>query len=202
MAPDDLDSLRFARLAGEGTAALEAGDAATAAQRFAEALALWRGPAFAGIDVPSVRAEAGRLEEMRLAALESRAEALLAAGRHGEVIAELETLTAAYPLRERLWSLRMLALYQAGRQGDALHAYGDLRAILADDLGIDPGPALRDLHARIVRQDPALEQPASRRAAGAPASAPQTRYVQAAAASASPTRSSGTETATSSSCPA
>ena len=62
------------------------------------------------------------------------------AGRHGEVIAELETLTAAHPLRERLWSLRMLALYRAGRQADALRAYGDLRAILADELGIEPGP--------------------------------------------------------------
>jgi len=180
VAPGDLDSLRFTRLASEGTAALGAGDAVMAAQRLTEALALWRGPAFAGIDVPSVRAEGGRLEEMRLAALESRAEALLAAGRHGEAIAELETLTAAHPLRERLWSLRMLALYQAGRQADALHAYGDLRGILADELGIDPGPALRDLHARIVRQDPALDQPASRRGAGVPAAAPQTRYVQAA----------------------
>jgi DNA-binding SARP family transcriptional activator/pimeloyl-ACP methyl ester carboxylesterase/class 3 adenylate cyclase len=180
VAPGDLDSLSFARLADEGSAALEAGDAAMAAQRLTEALALWRGPAFAGVDVPSVRAEAGRLEEMRLAALESRAEALLASGRHGEAITELETLTAAHPLRERLWSLRMLALYQAGRQADALHAYGDLRAILADELGIDPGPALRDLHARIVRQDPALDEAAGRRPTDLPPGAPQTRYVQAA----------------------
>jgi DNA-binding SARP family transcriptional activator/pimeloyl-ACP methyl ester carboxylesterase len=180
VAPGDLDSLGFTRLASEGTAALEAGDAATAAQRLTEALALWRGPAFAGIDAPAVRAEAGRLEEMRLAALESRAEALLAAGRHGEAIAELETLTAAHPLRERLWALRMLALYQAGRQADALHAYADLRTILADELGIDPGPALRDLHVRIVRQDPALDQPPGRRVAGVPSAAPQTRYAQAA----------------------
>ncbi len=129
--------------------------------------------------MPSVRTEAGRLEEMRLAALESRAEALLAAGRPGEVIAELETLTAAHPLRERLWALRMLALYRAGRQADALRAYAGLRTILADELGIDPGPALRDLHAGIVRQDPALDRPASRGTAGVPA-APQTRYAQAA----------------------
>jgi DNA-binding SARP family transcriptional activator len=139
VAPGELDSLRFARLADEGTAALEAGDAVAATQRLTEALTLWRGPAFAGIDAPSVRAEAGRVEEMRLAVLESRAEALLAAGRHSEVIAELETLTAAHPLRERLWSLRMLALYQAGRQADALHAFGDLRTILVDELGIETG---------------------------------------------------------------
>jgi DNA-binding SARP family transcriptional activator/pimeloyl-ACP methyl ester carboxylesterase len=177
---DGLDSLRFARLAGEGSAALAAGDAAAAAQRLTEALSLWRGPAFAGVDAPSVRADAGRLEEMRLAALESRAEALVEAGRHGEVIAELETLTAAHPLRERLWSLRMLALYQAGRQADALRAYADLRTILAGELGIDPGPALRDLHTRIVRQDPALDQPARRPGAGLADDAPQTRYAQAA----------------------
>jgi DNA-binding SARP family transcriptional activator/pimeloyl-ACP methyl ester carboxylesterase len=180
VAPGDVDSLRFAALAGEGTAALDAGDAATAAQRLTEALGLWRGPAFAGIDVPSVQAEAGRLEEMRLAAQESRAEALLAAGRDAEAVAELEMLTGAQPLRERLWSMRMLALYRAGRQADALRTYADLRTILADDLGIDPGPALRDLHARIVRQDPALDLRAPRRTAGAPAGPPQTRYVQAA----------------------
>jgi DNA-binding SARP family transcriptional activator len=153
---------------------------AAAVPRLTEALALWRGPAFAGIDVPSVHTEAGRLEEMRLAALESRAEALLESGRHGEAIAELETLTAAHPLAERLWSLRMLALYRAGRQADALRAYAGVREILAGELGIDPGPALRDLHARIVRQDPALDGPGRRRTAGTLASAPQTRYVQAA----------------------
>ncbi len=180
VAPGDVDSLRFAALADEGTAALDAGDPATAAQRLTEALALWRGPAFAGIDVPSVQAEAGRLEEMRLAALESRAEALLAAGRDAEAVAELETLTGAQPLRERLWSMRMLALYRSGRQADALRAYGDLRTILAGELGIDPGHALRDLHARIVRQDPALDLQAPRRTVGAPAGPPQTRYVQAA----------------------
>jgi DNA-binding SARP family transcriptional activator/pimeloyl-ACP methyl ester carboxylesterase/class 3 adenylate cyclase len=178
--PAALDSLRFARLAAEGSAALAAGDPAAAARQLTGALALWRGTAFAGIDVPSVRAEAARLEEMRLAVLESRAEALLEGGRHGEVIAELETLTAANPLAERLWSLRMLALYRAGRQADALRAYGDLRAVLAGELGIDPGPALRDLHTRIVRQDPALDGPGQREAGGTVAAVPQTRYARAA----------------------
>ena len=102
----------------------------------------------------------GRLEEVRLAALEARAEALLECGKFGDAIAELETLAAAHPLRERLWSLRMLALYRAGRQADALRAYRDLRAILADELAIEPGPALRDLHTGILRQDPALDRPA------------------------------------------
>ena len=109
----------------------------------------------------SARAEAGRLEEQRLAALESRAEALLACGRHRDLIAELETLTAAHPLRERFWSQRMLALYRAGRQADALRAYRELRDILVAELAIEPGPELRELHARILRQDPALNGPAA-----------------------------------------
>ena len=113
--------------------------------------------------MPFARAEAGRLEEERLAALESRAEALLDCGRHRDLIAELETLTAAHPLRERFWLQRMLALYRAGRQADALRAYRDLRAILIADLAIEPGPELRDLHARILRQDPALDRPTGER---------------------------------------
>src|SRR5580693_3712215 len=160
--PGELDALRFGQLAAEGNAALAAGDAATAARRLDQALSLWRGPALAGFDaVPSARAEAGRLEEERLAALESRAEALLACGRHRDLIAELETLTAAHPLQERFWSQRMLALYRAGRQGDALRAYRELRDILVAELAIEPGPELRELHARILRQDPGLQGPAA-----------------------------------------
>ena len=161
VAPGELDALRFERLAAEGNAALASGDAAAAAQRLDQALALWRGPALADIDsVPSVRAEAGRLEEERLAALESRGEALLACGRHRDLIANLEALTTAHPLRERFWSQRMLALYRAGRQADALRAYSELRDLLVAELAIEPGPELRELHARILRQDPALDRPA------------------------------------------
>jgi DNA-binding SARP family transcriptional activator/pimeloyl-ACP methyl ester carboxylesterase len=181
--PGELDALRFEQFAAEGDAALAAGDAATATQRFDQALGLWRGPALAGFDaVPSARAEAGRLEEQRLAALESRAEALLACGRHRDLVAELETLTAAHPLRERFWYQRMLALYRAGRQADALRAYRELRDILVADLAIEPGPELRELQARILRQDPALEGLA---AAGTPEqgggpdqAVPEVRYVQ------------------------
>jgi DNA-binding SARP family transcriptional activator/pimeloyl-ACP methyl ester carboxylesterase len=180
--PGELDALRFERLAAAGNVALAAGDAVTAASRLDQALDLWRGPALAGLEaVPSVRAEAGRLEEERLAALESRAEALLACGRHRDLIAELETLTAAHPLQERFWSQRMLALYRAGRQGDALRAYRELRDILVAELAIEPGPELRELHARILRQDPGLQGPA----AASPGSdgptaepVPQTRYAQ------------------------
>jgi DNA-binding SARP family transcriptional activator/pimeloyl-ACP methyl ester carboxylesterase len=185
--PGELDALRFEKLAAAGNVALAAGDAVTAASRLDEALGLWRGPALAGMEsVPSVRAEAGRLEEERLAALESRAEALLACGRHRDLIAELDTLTAAHPLRERFWSQRMLALYRAGRQGDALRAYRELRDILVAELAIEPGPELRELHARILRQDPALDEPAGvapegpagLRPAGGSDAVPQTRYAQ------------------------
>ena len=187
--PAELDALRFEQLAAEGNAALAAGDAATAAQRLDQALQLWRGPALADLDTaPFARAEAGRLEEERLAALESRAEALLDCGRHRELIAELETLTAAHPLRERFWLQRMLALYRAGRQADALRAYRELRAILIADLAIEPGPELRDLHARILRQDPALDRPTGERpiadrpradrSSGDPDAVPQTRYAR------------------------
>ena len=178
VAPAELDALRFEQLAADGDAALADGDAATAAQRLDQALALWRGPALADFDtVPSARAEAARLEEERLAALESRAEALLACGRHRDLIAELETLTAAHPLRERFWYQRMLALYRAGRQADALRAYRELRDILVAELAIEPGPELRELHARILRQDPALDGPAARRAGAGPDAVPQTRYA-------------------------
>jgi DNA-binding SARP family transcriptional activator/pimeloyl-ACP methyl ester carboxylesterase len=184
--PAELDSCRFTGLTAEAANAMAGGNPAIALHCLDEALRLWRGPALAGIDAPSVRTEAGRLEELRLAALEARAEALLECGKFGDAIAELETLTAAHPLRERLWSLRMLALYRAGRQADALRAYRDLRAILAGELAIEPGLALRDLHTGILRQDPALDRPApgeqdaghrGRGQRGQPFPVPQTRYA-------------------------
>ena len=192
--PGEVDARRFERLAAAANVALAGGDAATAARHLEQALSLWRGPALADLDpAPSVRAEAGRLEEERLAALESRGEALLACGRHRDLIAEVEALTTAHPLRERFWSQRLLALYRAGRQADALRAYRELRDILVAELAIEPGPELRELHARILRQDPALDGPADSgggapghgpdgaaggRAAGEPDVIPQTRYAQ------------------------
>jgi DNA-binding SARP family transcriptional activator/pimeloyl-ACP methyl ester carboxylesterase len=173
VSPAELDSCRFEDLVTAGTDALAAGDADVALRHFDAALGLWRGPAFAGIDAEPVRAEAGRLEELRLAAIETRAEALVDSRRVGELAAELEALTAAHPLRERLWQQRMLALYRAGRQAEALRVYRELHAMLAAELGIEPGPQLRDLHARILRQDPALDRPVAIR----PAHAPKTRYA-------------------------
>ena len=97
-----------------------------------------------------------QLDELTLVAIETRAGADLALGRHGELAGELEARCRQHPLRERLWELLILALYRAGRQADALRAYTEVRDRLAGELGIDPGPALRELQARILAQDPSL----------------------------------------------
>ena len=124
------------------------------------ALALWRGPAFADFAYePFVQAEAARLEEARLACLEERVEADLALGEHGELIGELERLVHEEPLRERLRAQLMLALYRSGRQVEALELYRETRRVWSEELGIEPGAALRDLEAAILRQDEELELP-------------------------------------------
>src|SRR5215204_4707037 len=105
----------------------------------------------------SRRVEVERLEELRLAAAEARIEAELALGRHAALIPELEALVGEYPLRERLRSQLMLALYRSGRQADALAAYRAGRSLLSDHLALEPSPALRELEQAILRQDPALE---------------------------------------------
>jgi DNA-binding SARP family transcriptional activator/pimeloyl-ACP methyl ester carboxylesterase len=175
VADDELDLLRFAALAAAGRAALADGDAAGAVRLLTGALALWRGPALADLhDAEFARAERARLEEDRLGALEARLDAQLACGRHDELLADLEMLTAEHALRERFWAQRMLALYRSGRQADALRAYRDLRAVLVDQLGIEPGPELRELEGRILRQDRGLEYAGS---AGGDWAPPQTRYA-------------------------
>jgi DNA-binding SARP family transcriptional activator/pimeloyl-ACP methyl ester carboxylesterase len=175
---DELDVLVFEELVSAGREALAAGDAAGAVGLLDQALALWRGPALADLgDGGFASVERARLDEERLAALESRIEAQLACGRHDETIAELEMLTAAHPLRERLWRHRLLALYRGGRQAEALRAYRALRATLTEQLGIEPGPELRELHDRILRQDPDLGDRAGALPGAADASRPQTRYA-------------------------
>ena len=154
---DRLDASCFERLAADGRKALYRDDPAAAAAWLREGLALWRGPAYGELaGAPFARAEAARLEELRLAALECRAEADLALGHHAELVGELEELVAGEPFRERLWVHLMLALYRSGRQAEALRAYRQLRGNLADQLGIDPSPELRRLEERILRQDPSL----------------------------------------------
>jgi predicted ATPase/DNA-binding SARP family transcriptional activator len=152
--PGELDVGRFERLAAEGQAALDGGAAAAAGNRFREALSLWRGPAFADVlDVEPLAREAARLEELRLAAVEGRLEADMELGRNAEVSGELERLAGEYPLRERLWRLLMLALYRSGRQADALAAYQRARAMLAGQLGLEPGPELQELERAVLRQE-------------------------------------------------
>lgn len=124
------------------------------AELLAEGLAEWRGPALAeSVYEPWAEAEVRRLDELRTAALEERIDADLAAGRHGALVPELESLVGENPLRERLWGQLMLALYRDGRQADASLAYQKARATLVEELGIEPGPALRRLHGAIVRQE-------------------------------------------------
>jgi predicted ATPase/DNA-binding SARP family transcriptional activator len=155
---DQLDAVRFERLARRGEAELTAGRAGAAAATLGEALDLWRGPALSDVaELAFAQLDAARLEEARLATLENRVEADLACGRHASLIAELEGLASAHPLRERLTGQRILALYRCGRQVEALNAYTELRDRLADELGIDPSPALRRLHERILRQDRQLD---------------------------------------------
>ncbi len=171
--PEESDVLEFESLSADGRGELDM-DPENGASILREALAVWRGPAFADLsDERSLQGEIVRLEESRLLVTEDRISAELALGRHSLLLGELEALTIQYPLRERLWGLRLLALYRAGRQADALAAFQDARTTLADELGIDPSRSLQRLHERILAQDPALSV-ASRRApiAERPSSAP------------------------------
>ena len=152
--PDLVDAARFERLVGAGQGALELGEMTVAASRFADALALWRGRALADVaDVGPLALEAARLEELQLVAVEGQAEASIALGLHGEVVGKLERLVAEYPVRERLWRLLVLALYRAERQADALAAYRRARAMLAEELGLEPGQELRELAQAVLRQE-------------------------------------------------
>ena len=155
--PDELDLGRFERLCADGRRALAAGRHERAAARLRAALAEWRGPPLADVSFePFAAPEVARLEDLRAAAVEDRVEADLAMGRGAELVAELEGLVAAEPLRERLRGQLMLALYRAGRQGEALDAYRDVVRTLDSELGLRPGPELERLQRAILAHDPAL----------------------------------------------
>ena len=178
VAADELDASRFEGLVKAGHQAIAEGNAENAVRLLDGSLSLWAGPALAEFDdLQFALAERARLDEIRLGALEAKLGAQLACGQHHETLAELERLTAEHPLRERLWASRMVALYRSGRQADALRAYRQLRATLVDQLGIEPGPELRDLQTRILRQDPDLGDLGT----GGPAAVgwlqPETRYA-------------------------
>jgi WD40 repeat protein/DNA-binding SARP family transcriptional activator len=155
--PSEIDAHRFESLLRDARRLLPL-DPKVAVAAYDEALSLWHGPAFGDLaGEPSIGAEAARLDELRLGAVEDRIEALLTLGEHRGVIAELETLVTRYPLRERFWAQLMLAFYRAGRQAESLTTFQRAREILADELGIDPSPELRRLHERILQQSPDLD---------------------------------------------
>ncbi|MFE5770993.1 BTAD domain-containing putative transcriptional regulator [Streptomyces sp. NPDC056485] len=153
------DAHRFQDLSSKGRGTLAA-DPVRAAELLGDALALWRGPALAGSGQGFLcTREAERLEELRLTTLETLYEAHLRCGRHAGAARELERLTARHPVRERLYDLRMLALYRCGRQAEALGVYELARRRLLDELGVAPGPALRERMEAILRHAPSLSAP-------------------------------------------
>ncbi|MFV0135269.1 AfsR/SARP family transcriptional regulator [Streptomyces sp. HMX87] len=170
LADGALDLAVAQELAARAEKARTAGDLCQARDVLRRALALWDGEVLAGVPGPYAEAQRVRLEEWRLQLLESRLDMDLEQGCHAEAVSELTALTAAHPLRERLRELLMLALYRSGRQAEALAVYADTRRLLAEELGVDPGPALRELQQRVLRADPALAEPSA--PAAEPASVP------------------------------
>ncbi|MGW0081127.1 BTAD domain-containing putative transcriptional regulator [Streptomyces sp. NPDC003393] len=156
-----LDVAVAQELAAEADKARATGDLRHARATLERALALWDGETLAGVPGPYAETQRTRLEEWRLQLLESRLDMDLEQGCHAEAVSELTALTATHPLRERLRELLMLALYRSGRQAEALAVYADTRRLLADELGVDPRPELRELQQRILRADPALAEPSA-----------------------------------------
>lgn len=164
--PGELDAEYFETLAGQGRKALAEGDFPRAGGILAEALGLWRGPVLA--DVPPtalVTAEAERLEECRLTALELRIDADLGCGMHAELVPELRRLLSDQQLREGVWALLIRALDGAGRHAEALAAYGQAREVISEELGVDPGPELQRLHQAMLDADAAAQGTPATRAA-------------------------------------
>ncbi len=176
IAPEAVDAVRFTDLADRGRTALTDGAPTTAEQHLAAGLQLWRGrPLDEVADQAWAAAEAARLEERRLGALEDLVDARLAQGKERQLLAELEGHVAQHPLRERLRGQLMLALYRAGQQAAALETYRRCCEVLRDELGTDPGSALSELHQRILQRDPALAAP--RPTEPPPASTPVTPII-------------------------
>jgi DNA-binding SARP family transcriptional activator len=152
--PHELDAARFRRLVGEARNI----EPERAARKLREALDLWRGRPLADLEYePFAQPEIARLREARLAALEQRIDADLAAGHHAALVGELEGLVSEHPLRERLWAQLMLALYRSSRQAEALEAYRAARRSLSEELGLEPGTELKQLEQAILTHDPELD---------------------------------------------
>ncbi|XVV06046.1 BTAD domain-containing putative transcriptional regulator [Actinosynnema sp. CA-248983] len=158
--PSNLDLVVFDRHLDAAHRHYRDGDLPLTAEHVDAALSLWRGDPFSGLDGPLLQAERQRLLERHLSARELRARVGLDTGRTAESVAELTGLVAAHPLQERLRALLMLALYRSGRRAAALEVFGDLRRVLAEELGVDPGQEIRELHERVLRGDPELAAPA------------------------------------------
>jgi predicted ATPase/DNA-binding SARP family transcriptional activator len=152
-----VDAIQFEELLAGARAALRAGDARGAADAVADALSLWRGPALLGLPQSTwATAEAGRLDALRLDALEERFEASLALGEHAEIGTAIRAALEQSPFRERLWGQLMLALYRSGRQADALEVFQEARRVLIEELALEPGPELRRLQEAMLAHDPAI----------------------------------------------
>ena len=159
---EEVDSTTFESLAQDAASACEAGNREAALALYDRALGLWRDEAYLDFgDAPFAVSERIRLSELRSRTAERRVDLAMDCGRAEDLIADLEQRVRAEPYRERGWEQVVLALYRAGRQADALGAYRRARTILAEDLGIDPGPGLRELETGILRQDPNLFRPRS-----------------------------------------
>ncbi|MEU6352503.1 BTAD domain-containing putative transcriptional regulator [Streptomyces sp. NPDC047072] len=154
--PEDLDLAAFRELTARAERARRDGDVKEAAAQLRDALALWRGPALSGVRGEFARAQRERLETLRLAALETRLAIELDLGGHAQAAPELATLVAGHPLDERFREMLMLAYYRSGRQSAALDTYAEARALLTEELGVDPGPGLQRLYERILHADPGL----------------------------------------------
>jgi pimeloyl-ACP methyl ester carboxylesterase/DNA-binding SARP family transcriptional activator len=158
VAPAEVDAHEFQRLAAEGRARVSEGAVDEGIGLLERALQLWRGAYLEGVDLgPLAEVEAARLDELRGAATEDLVAALLVAGRLGLALERLEEALVAWPYREGLWAQRIVALYRSGRQADALAAHQEVRALLVEELGIEPGPALQALERQVLAQDAALD---------------------------------------------
>ncbi|KAB1140838.1 tetratricopeptide repeat protein [Streptomyces luteolifulvus] len=157
--PDSLDLTAFRHLVGRAEQARCDNDGKTAARYLNDALAHWQGTALTGIRGEYAQAQRDRLERLRLSAMEASFAVRLDLGEHTDIARELASLVAEHPMDERFREMLMLALYRSGRQAEALMTYGEARSLLADELGIDPGPELRAMYERILRADVALTTP-------------------------------------------
>lgn len=164
LGPGELDAIMFEELAAQARTSAAAGQLGAARSQVAQALRLWRGPAFADVgDIPQLQASIARWSELRLSTWEESFELSLAAGDPREVVAESAGLVADHPLRERLRGLRMIALYRCGRPADALQSYHEGRKLLAEELGVEPTEALQEIYLAITRgQDPGRTAPTVR----------------------------------------